>query len=87
MSESLRCPVETCTGFVCEVDDFWGCGECGNVWKDRKSLDQAITQIVKKRAYRAGCYRRRGAEGWAAVSAENEPKDYEALVQREWDEA
>lgn len=28
------CPVQGCGGLVVAVDDFYGCGSCGSVWRD-----------------------------------------------------
>ena len=46
---TLPCPTHACDGWVSHVDDFWGCGECGNVWPDRAALDQATAAAVRKR--------------------------------------
>ena len=46
---TLPCPTRACDGWVSQVDDFWGCGECGNVWSDRAALNQAIAAAARKR--------------------------------------
>jgi hypothetical protein len=79
----MRCPIETCTGWVCEVEDYWGCGECGNVWPHRMALERAIAAVVKKCSYRAACYVKRGMS-WAPAALDQEPPDYEDLVRAEW---
>ena len=43
--EVIQCPI--CKdGIVCYIDDedkqFWGCGECGNVWFSKSELDKAM---------------------------------------------
>jgi len=81
----LRCPVDACSGWVCKVEDFWGCGECGEVWRDRKSLNRAISATVKKHPYRAGCYVKKGS-GWTPADQAQERSDYEELVESEWNE-
>ncbi|MEO0474511.1 MAG: hypothetical protein AAF085_00890 [Planctomycetota bacterium] len=45
--EDYHCPVPGCEGWVVKVDEkmndnFWGCGECGNVWQTKEELDQAL---------------------------------------------
>ncbi len=85
--QNWRCPVETCYGWVCEVEDadatFFGCGECGNVWADRTSLSEAITAIVKKRKYRRKAYQKVG-DGWISAQPGQEPPDYDELIRKEW---
>ena len=84
--ENFRCPMETCAGWVCEVEEdasaFWGCGECGNVWPDRTTLFQAISEIVKKRKYRRKVYVKSGS-AWRPAILSKEPRDYEDLVEEE----
>jgi hypothetical protein len=79
----LRCPVETCSGWAVKVDDCWGCGECGIVWSDRKTLDQAITAVIQKHPYRAACYIQKRT-GWIAVPMGQEPAGYKEQVSTEW---
>lgn len=43
----LRCPTRRCSGWVCKVERFWGCGECGETWPSRKALDLAISRTVR----------------------------------------
>ena len=86
-SPTFRCPVLGCTGWVCEVEEsprktFWGCGECGNVWRTRDKLEKAITKILKKRAYRETCYER-SESGWLPADPDQEHPDYEELVEEE----
>jgi Zn-finger nucleic acid-binding protein len=87
--EPLRCPEEACTGWVSEVDDgdehFWGCGECGNVWYERAELDEAIAEIIVRFPYRKKVYRQSNGN-WQPVPLDDEPEDYEELVEEEWDD-
>jgi hypothetical protein len=63
---SLRCPVPACPGFVSFIEKskksgaFWGCGECGSIWRDEKNLQREITAIVKRFAYRTQSYKQAG---------------------------
>ena len=87
--ELLRCPIKQCIGWVCEVEEapgktFWGCGECGNVWRKRAALDKAITKIIKKPPYREGCYVRTD-NGWQARDDDEVNADYEELVEAKKD--
>ncbi len=86
--EEFRCPEKACCGWVCKVTEgetfFYGCGECGSVWTGSDSLFEAISTVVKQKDYRRKVYLRT-AEGWKPVSPEKEPRNYEALVEREWD--
>jgi len=45
---TMACPV--CSdGIVSYIDDgtekFWGCGECGNVWFNKESLDELLLKM------------------------------------------
>ncbi len=86
---NYRCPVATCIGWVCEVEEddsmFFGCGECGNVWADHRSLYKAISVIMKTWKYRRKVYVKDG-DGWKPVQLNKEPHNYEEMVQKEWDE-
>lgn len=85
---SIRCPIKTCSGIVVEIEDddstFFGCGECGNVWYDNKSLNIAIAEIIEKYKYRSEVYKKEG-ENFIAIPFTEEPKNYAELVQKEWD--
>lgn len=85
----LRCPISTCAGYVVKVrkegNDFWGCGKCGSQWTKRESLQQEITDIVAKFAYRKKCYRKSG-KVWVAADPEKEVEDYEDRVASEPDD-
>jgi Zn-finger nucleic acid-binding protein len=80
---NIRCPILTCSGWVCNVEEqnFFGCGECGNVWMSRTDLNETIANIVPIYSYRSACYVHDGKNFEAALS---EPKDYDDLVRREW---
>lgn len=46
-AEPIKCPI--CQdGIISYIDDgdekFWGCGECGNVWFSKESLNEAISK-------------------------------------------
>lgn len=30
----MPCPVQGCGGLLVAMDDFYGCGSCGSVWRD-----------------------------------------------------
>jgi hypothetical protein len=85
-SSTFRCPVSGCVGWVDLVEDedgdFWGCGECGSIWRKKKNLMAEITQIIKKRSYRQACYAKAG-RGWKPADQDDEPEDYETLVEQE----
>lgn len=90
MNDNLRCPIKTCSGWVCEInqdpnDIFWGCGECGNVWYQRLLLDNAITSITTSYPYRKNVYKKIDNH-WQAVNIDLEPKNYTELVAQEWNE-
>lgn len=61
-SESLNfqihCPTVHCSGWVCFIDEFYGCGRCGHVWFSKDELDQAIDEIVQKYPYRNQVYQK-----------------------------
>jgi len=87
---NIRCPVKACSGWVCEVSDppnpnFFGCGECGTVWWKKAELDQGIFQAIEKYPYRAKSYLKTDS-GWVAQPLEQEAKDYERKVSKEWDD-
>ena len=47
--EVIECPI--CKeGIISYIDDdteqFWGCGECGNVWFSKAELDKEIKHIL-----------------------------------------
>ena len=83
----LRCPIARCDGWVSYVEEsstssFWGCGECGNVWRTRSALERAISKIIKRYPYRSGSYIR-GDGGWEAASSKEEVPNYSELVEQE----
>ena len=50
--EQIKCPI--ChEGLVCHVankdGEFWGCGECGNVWYSKSELDKAFKSSLNQR--------------------------------------
>lgn len=80
--KKLRCPVEGCYGLVSAVDDFYGCGECGHVWRDKKLLYLEIMDIIKKYPYRARVYNLNDLDN--IKPSEVEPENYEEIVKREF---
>ncbi len=54
----IHCPTAHCSGWVCFIDEFYGCGECGNVWFSKDELDTAINEIIKKYPYRNQVYQK-----------------------------
>lgn len=44
------CPTSGCDGLIVHVDgegeSFWGCGECGSVWADERTLSASGAKIV-----------------------------------------
>lgn len=82
----MRCPTAVCTGWLSFVEDddgnFWGCGECGEVWYEREDLNAAIDDIIATYSYRKHCYEKSG-KNWVGAPAKQEPKDYEDLVEVE----
>lgn len=85
----LRCPVPGCAGFVGLVPKkgkapaFWGCGECGSIWRDVKNLYREITAIVRRFPYRKQSYKKSGA-AWVPG---RDPTSLTAKIEREPREA
>jgi uncharacterized Zn finger protein len=86
-----RCPTSHCTGWVADISDVptesgkkvkWGCGECGNVWKDDAALQRAISSIVARAPHRAAVYHQQG-KNWLPVELKAQPVDYETTVESE----
>ena len=84
----FRCPTLGCVAWVHEINDgedvFWGCGECGDIWRGQQALDRAISHIVKMFPHRKKVYVRTGKH-WSFVPESQEPKNYEELVGKEND--
>ncbi|WP_339735198.1 hypothetical protein [uncultured Gimesia sp.] len=82
----MRCPTPVCTGWISfvkdEDGDFWGCGECGEVWFEQDDLNDAIKEIISTYEYRKPCYQKSG-KNWVAAPLKKEPEDYEELVENE----
>jgi len=83
---TYRCPVAGCAGWVSQVEDermgFWGCGECGAIWKSLAGLAREITAIVAKFTYRKQSYRKRGRH-WMPGDLAKEVGGYEERVAAE----
>lgn len=56
----ILCPKSHCGGWVIYIDDgdenFFGCGECGNVWFDKADLDKEIERIIQRSPHRKTFY-------------------------------
>lgn len=76
----IHCPTSHCSGWVCFIDGFYGCGECGNVWFSKADLDQAIDEIIQQYAHRRQVYQKIDN---SYQPLENEPSSYNALVETE----
>jgi uncharacterized Zn finger protein len=85
-SKPLRCPVPRCVGLVSKIDDdntsFYGCGECGSIWYDKKNLYAEILNIIEIYPYRDSEYIMKGE----AILPSLEIKDYEIQVLKEKEE-
>lgn len=82
----LRCPVETCIGWVRGGDDVsWYCESCSYEWDEREDFNEAIAEIIAQRPYRAACYVKNG-DNYEPAPRKQEPADYELLVEAELDE-
>jgi hypothetical protein len=88
MSEQLRCPEKACAGWVCKVEElkdvfFFGCGECGNVWRSEQDIASAIENAVDRYPYRARAYAMSG-DSWKDKPSGSMASDYEQNVALEW---
>ena len=85
-----RCPVSGCVGWVSfvpssgEERSFWGCGECGSIWYEEKNLQMEIGRIIAEYSYRKSAYRKEEGN-WKPVVHDEQPSDYEDLVNKEPD--
>lgn len=81
---SYRCPVSQCDGWVSwdQKTSTWECGWCAATWRDKANLLREIDQIVATHPYRRACYVMVEGE-WRPAGIENEPGDYESLVEKE----
>ncbi|MDR3322843.1 MAG: hypothetical protein LBS89_01390 [Zoogloeaceae bacterium] len=89
IGDGLRCPCKTCSGIISYVEDatgFWGCGECGTVWFDKNDLFREIENISRRYSYRRKVYVKDKNFGFLPVDLEKEPKNYENLVESEWND-
>ena len=79
---TYRCPVSRCSGWVDYVDNedderpFWGCGECGSIWRKKAKLLKEIESIVKTFSYRRKCYRKSKGE-WLPADPDKIPDEYD----------
>lgn len=79
----LRCPIETCAGYVVgDSVNTWCCEECGYEWDEREELNEAVSEIIDKYAHRQACYVKNG-DNWDPVPVDQEPEDYQDLVEGE----
>jgi hypothetical protein len=88
-NKAIQCPVPRCVGFVSFINDekknFYGCGECGSIWYDKKNLNKEIKVIIEKYSYRTNVYSINN-EAIEPVPLDQEPKDYENWVSKEEEE-
>jgi hypothetical protein len=86
LSEQYRCPVKTCNGFVSHIEDqinnFYGCGECGTVWNMKQALFSDIIKIVTKYPYRKSVYKF-DEDNIIPVKFELEPVNYDKKISKE----
>jgi len=84
--ENFRCPESRCTGIVSfikdEDDDFWGCGECGSVWRSDEDFQDAIQVIIKAFPFRKKVYKIKDHK-FHPVPSDKEPEDYDEVVEEE----
>ncbi|MFP3835069.1 hypothetical protein [Chryseobacterium sp. SIMBA_028] len=83
--DCLRCPCNSCYGFISPISDekaFWGCGECGMVWFIQSDLFDAITDSIQRHPYRSNVYTKKG-DHYISVPLKDEPDNYEEIVARE----
>jgi uncharacterized Zn finger protein len=80
----LRCPILGCTGLVSHIkeDSFYGCGECGSIWRDKKNLFRDIANSIKSYSYRSKVYLKE-MNRYLPVEPDKEPKDYDDKVRKE----
>lgn len=88
--ELIFCPVGKCGGWVSHVkengsgEDFWGCGECGSIWYEKKNLFIDVEKIISQYPHRKEFYKKTDF-GWSSPSIENLPVNYEELILSEED--
>jgi uncharacterized Zn finger protein len=80
----LRCPIHGCSGLVAFIgeESFYGCGECGSVWKEQKNLFRDIEKSISIYPYRSKVYDKIN-DKYIAIDSSKEPKDYEKKVSKE----
>ena len=75
--------MDTCAGNVVgDSVNTWCCEYCGYEWDEREELNEANSEVVDKHYHRRACYDKDG-ENWAPAPADEEPRDYDDLVERE----
>jgi hypothetical protein len=84
--QQYRCPISGCTGYAVYVTNFdpqpfWGCGECGSVWRQKDELFNDIDRIVKRFAHRRACYKPGNSERWVPGPRKAEPRNYDEMVE------
>lgn len=80
-----RCPVSGCHGFVSFVEGdssegFYGCGETGDIWKNKNNFFNEIERIIKLYPYRKASYIKNGSE-W--LPNDKEPNNIDDLIDLE----
>ena len=89
-SPTFRCPAVGCSGWLADIRDVptgdvpqrWGCGECGRTWRTDTDLFRDIGSIVERFDHRAKVYVKKGRR-WYPAPLEEQPENYEMLVERE----
>ena len=61
---------------------FWGCGECGSIWRKLENLEREIEAIVAKFSYRRKSYRKKAGK-WLPGELDKETRDYDERVENE----
>ena len=82
-----RCPMSGCAGWVSYVTlkrrrPFYGCGECGCLWKTEADVFAAISAVVKRYPYRRKSYVRKDGR-WLPGDPKKEARSYEERTERE----
>ena len=91
MFQQVRCPEVACAGWVCDVGDpdgviFFGCGECGNVWRSEQALAKAIEAAIARSPFRSKAYTLIG-NAWRDNPPGSTATDYAQHIAKEWSDA
>ena len=88
MFQQVRCTEVACVGWVCAVEDpngfrFFGCGECGTVWRSEQVLAKAIEAAIARNPFRSKAYTPTG-NSWRDNPSGSTAADYEKQIAKEW---